>query len=57
MAIFPVVWCNHPRNAVHMVLYSIPVILTVVLIILVITIQWKKHWFYTNAGQENPYKR
>ena len=56
MAIFPVVWCDHPRSIAQKVLYSIPVILTVVLIILVITIQWKKHWFYTNAGQENPYK-
>ena len=25
-------------------------------IILLIIIKWKRHWFYTEAGQENPYK-
>ena len=56
LAIFPVVWCNHPRFAAHLVLYSTPVIVTVVLIIVVIIMKWKKHWFFTKAGQENPYK-
>ena len=42
----------------QIVLDSVPVIVMIMLIILVITMRCKKHWFFTDseAGQENPYK-
>ena len=33
-----------------------PIIIAVLLIILLILSWWRRHWFYTEAGQENPYK-
>ena len=56
LAFFPLVWCDHLRSAAQKVLCSIAVFATLSLIILLAVIQWKKHWFYTEAGQENPYK-
>ena len=56
LAVFPVVWCNHPRPVAHIVLDSVPIIVTVMLIILVAIIRLKKYWFFTETVQENPYK-
>ena len=56
LAAFPLFWCNSPRYAAHVALYSTTIILTIILTILVMIIAWKKHWFFTEAGQENPYK-
>ena len=58
LAVFPLIWCNHPRYAVQRVLDSVSAIMIVMLIIilLLIIMGWKKHWFFIEAGQENPYK-
>jgi peptide/histidine transporter 3/4 len=56
LAVFPLIWCNHSRYAVQLVLDSVTAIVMVMMIILLIIMRWKKHWFFTEAGQENPYK-
>ena len=56
LASFPLLWCDHLRSAAQKVLCSIAVFATLSLIILFAVTRWKKHWFYTEAGQENPYK-
>ena len=56
LAVFPVVWCNHPRPVAQVALDSVPVIVIVMLIVLVVIMRWKKHWFFTETVQENPYK-
>ena len=56
LACFLLLWCDKPRNEVRKVLYSLPLIGAFLIIILLIIIKWKRHWFYTEAGQENPYK-
>ena len=43
LAAFPVNWCNQPRPVAHLVIYSTPIIVIVMLIILVIVMRWKKH--------------
>ena len=53
---FSLLWCDHLRNVVYKVLYSVAVFATLSLIILLAVIRWKKRWFYTEPGQENPYK-
>ena len=56
LAFFLLLWCDKPRNEVRKVLYSLPLIGAFLIIILLIIIKWKRHWFYTEARQENPYK-
>jgi peptide/histidine transporter 3/4 len=50
--------CSHPgRIAIppKIALFSIPFIISFVLIALLIIYRWKRHWFYSEPGQENPY--
>ena len=56
LAFFLLLWCDKPRNEVRKVLYSLPLIGAFLIIILLIIIKWKRHWFYAETGQENPYK-
>ena len=47
---------DHLRKTAQKVLCSVGVFATLSLITLFIVILWKKHWFYSEAGWENPYK-
>ncbi len=50
--------CSHPGGIAippKIVLFSIPFIISFVLIALLIIYRWKRHWFYSEPGQENPY--
>ena len=46
IAVFPLIWCDHPRFATHLVLESLTMTVVVMLIILLIIIRWKKQWFF-----------
>ena len=37
-------------------LYSLPIVCSVCLTLLLLFSCWKHHWFYTEPGQDNPYK-
>ena len=54
---FPLFLCRDPiHQAAIKVLAFFPLIIAVFLILLLV-ISWRKHhWFYTEAGHENPYK-
>ena len=53
----PLFLCRDPIHlAAVKVLTLFPLISAVFLILLLIISWWKRHWFYTEAGQENPYK-
>ena len=53
----PLLLCRDPIYlAAVKVLALFPLISAVFLILLLIISWWKRHWFYTEAGQENPYK-
>ena len=56
LASFPLIWCDHLRRTAQKVLCSVGVVGTLSLITLFVVILWKKHWFYSEAGWESPYK-
>ena len=58
LMIFPFLWCNSTttKTIVHHVLCSLPIIVLMLVGIQLIIIHRKKHWFFTEAGQKNPYR-
>ena len=56
LALFLIVWCDKPRFATQRVIFSLPLPGTILSLILVVITKRKRHWFYTDNGQENPYK-
>ena len=56
LAFFLVTWCNKPRYDAQRVMYSLPLLGIILLLILIVIMKWKHHWFNTDTGQENPYK-
>ena len=51
--------CSYPGKIAmvpKVVLLSMPFIISLLLIVLLIIGRWKRHWFYSEPGQENPYK-
>ena len=56
LAFFLVTWCKKPRYDAQRVMYSLPLLGIILLLILIVIMKWKHHWFNTDTGQENPYK-
>ena len=56
LALFLIVWCDKPRFVTQRVIYSLPLPGMILSFILFVITKWKHHWFYTDNGQENPYK-
>ena len=52
----PLLQCTQFKSTIEIMLLSIPFFIVFLLIMLLIISWWKRHWFYTDAGQENPYK-
>ena len=53
----PLLLCSDPiRSAIVRALAFFPLVIAVFLILLLIISWRKRHWFYTEDGQENPYK-
>ena len=48
--------CTQFKSTIEIMLLSIPFLSVFLLIMLLIISWWKRHWFYTDTGQENPYK-
>ena len=50
--------CSHPGKIAmppKIALFSIPFVISLLLIALLLVSRWKCHWFYFQPGQENPY--
>ena len=59
LPVAPIVYlgfCSHIKGTSIKVYLTIPLILTVCLIILLSVSYWKHHWFYASNEQNNPYK-
>ena len=56
LALFLVVWCDKPRFVTQRAIYSLPLPGMILSLILVVIMKWKHYWFYSDTGQENPYK-
>ena len=53
--LFVMCTCHQFRSTSLTVLYSSPVVYFVVLSALLVLSYWKRHWFFTEHGQANPY--
>ena len=58
LMLFPLLWCNSTttKNIVWYVLCPLPIIVLLLVGILLIVIYRRKHWFFNEAGEKNPYK-
>ena len=58
LMIFPFLWCNSTttKAIVYYVLCPLPIIVLILVGIQLIIIHRKKRWFFTEAGQKNPYR-
>ena len=56
LALFFILWCNKPRLVTQQVIRCLPLSGMILSFVLFVITKWKYHWFYTDNGQENPYK-
>ena len=56
--VFPLLWCysSTTKNIVQYVGCPLPIVVLLLVSILLIVVYRKKCWFFTEAGQKNPYK-
>ena len=57
MVVIPLLLCTGPKHLVASGLLLLsPIAIAATLIVLLIISWWKRHWFYSDTGLENPYK-
>ena len=58
LLLFPLFWCNDYkiRYITQYILYTLPIPVLLLISILLIISRQKKHWFFAEDGQKNPYK-
>ena len=56
LTFIPLTVCNKFQNLAKYMLLSLPVVMLLMLIVFLLLSCWKRHWFYSEPGRNNPYK-
>ena len=56
LAIFLMMFCARINNLVKIAVVAIEMVVGLLLVILLLTSYWKRRWFYSEPGHQNPYR-
>ena len=56
VTLLPQLICLNLRNPTRLSLYAVLVVVLLIFIILLLISHWKRRWFHSEPGQQNPYK-